>query len=141
MTKPLLSARRLLTLTRVSAREPVQQPDAIYADQKWDPGGGRIFIRDNHLYGAVVASTNGVDDGPGDESRTDLDSHANMPVVGTGAHVLVDHNRTCEASPYSPDYEPMEVPLVDAAVRYDRDGRVYILLIQNALMFHHWITT
>jgi hypothetical protein len=27
----------------------------------------------------------------------------------------------------------MEVPLVDAAVRYDRDGRVYILLIQNAL--------
>jgi hypothetical protein len=27
----------------------------------------------------------------------------------------------------------MKVPLVDAAVRYDRDGRVYILLIQNAL--------
>jgi hypothetical protein len=27
----------------------------------------------------------------------------------------------------------MEAPLVDAAVRYDRDGRVYILLIQNAL--------
>jgi hypothetical protein len=27
----------------------------------------------------------------------------------------------------------MEVPLVDAAVRYDRDGRVYILLIRNAL--------
>jgi hypothetical protein len=27
----------------------------------------------------------------------------------------------------------MEVPLVDAAVRYGRDGRVYILLIQNAL--------
>jgi hypothetical protein len=36
-------------------------------------------------------------------------------------------------SPYSPDYEPMEVPLVDAAVRYDRDGGVCILLIQNAL--------
>jgi hypothetical protein len=27
----------------------------------------------------------------------------------------------------------MEVPLVDAAVRYDRDGRVHIRLIQNAL--------
>jgi hypothetical protein len=27
----------------------------------------------------------------------------------------------------------MEVSLVDAAVRYDRDGRVYILLIRNAL--------
>jgi hypothetical protein len=117
----------------VSAREPVPQPDANHADQKWDPGGDRIFIRDNHLYGAIVASLNGVGDGPGEESRADLDSHANMPVVGSGAQVLVDHNRTCEVSPYSPDYEPMEVPLVDAAVRYDHDGRVYILLIRNAL--------
>jgi hypothetical protein len=83
---------------------------------------------------------NGVGDGPGEESRTDLDSYANMPVVGSGAHVLVDHNRTCGVSPYSSDYEPMQVPLVDASVRYDRDGRVYILLIRNAL-FHHWITT
>ena len=59
----------------------------------------------------------------------------NMPVVGSGALVLVDHLRTCEVSPYCPDYEPMKVPLVDAAVRYDCpfDGRVYILLIQNAL--------
>jgi hypothetical protein len=60
---------------------------------------------DNHLYGAIVASMNGAGDGPGDNSRTDLDSHANMPVVGSGAHVLVDHNRTCEVSPYSPTYE------------------------------------
>jgi hypothetical protein len=74
---------------------------------------------------------NGVGDGPGEESRTDLDSYANVPVVGSGAHVLVDRNRTCEASPYSPDIEPVEVPLVDAAVRYDRDGRVYILLIPS----------
>jgi hypothetical protein len=114
----------------MSSREPVPQPDA---DQNWDPGGGRIFIRDSHLYGAVLAFMNGADDGPGENSRTDLDSHANMPVVGSGAQVLVDRIRTCEVSPYSPDYEPMEVPLVDAAVRYDRNGKVYILLIQNAL--------
>jgi hypothetical protein len=76
---------------------------------------------------------NSVGGGPGEESRTDLDIHANMPVVGSGAHFLVDHNRTGEVSPYSPDYEPMEGPLVDAAVRYDSDGRVYILLIRNAL--------
>jgi hypothetical protein len=117
----------------VTAREPVPPPDANHADQNWDPGGDRIFIRNNHLYGAIVASMDGVDDGPGEESRTDLDSHANIPVVSSGAHVLVDHNKTCEVSPYSPDYEPMQVPLVDAAVRYDRDGRVYILLIRNAL--------
>jgi hypothetical protein len=41
--------------------------------------------------------------------------------------------RTCEVSPYSTDYEPMEVPLVDTAVKYDQYGRVYIMLIQNAL--------
>jgi hypothetical protein len=76
---------------------------------------------------------NAFGDGHGEESRTDMDSHANMPVVGSGAHVLVDHNRTCEVSPYSADDEPMEVPLVGAVVRYDSDGRVYILLIRNAL--------
>ena len=99
----------------------------------FDPGGGRIPIRDNHLYETIMATMIG--DGDGTFSRTDLDSHANMPVVGRGALVLVEHNRTCEVSPYSPDYEPKKVPLVDAAVRYDCpfDGRVYILLIQNAL--------
>jgi hypothetical protein len=51
---------------------------------------------------------NGVGDGHREEPRTDLDSHANMPAVGSGVHVLVDNNRTCEVSPYSPDYEPME---------------------------------
>jgi hypothetical protein len=92
-----------------------------------------IFLSEDIVYGAIVAYVNGGSDGHGEESRTDLDSHANMPAVGSGAHVLVDHNTTCEVSPYSPDYEPMEVPLVDAAVRYDRDGRVYILLIRHAL--------
>jgi hypothetical protein len=93
------SLERRGTLASVSAREPVPQQHANHTDQNWDPGGGRIFIRDDHLYGAVVASMHGVDDGPGHESRTDLDSHANMPVVGTGAHVLVDHNLTCAATP------------------------------------------
>jgi hypothetical protein len=108
----------------------VPQPDANHANQNWDPGGGRIFIRDNYLYAAIVAAMNGVGDGPGDETRTDMDSHANVPVLGSDAH-----NSTCEISPYSPDYESMKVPLVNAAVRYHRpfDGRMYILLIQNAL--------
>jgi hypothetical protein len=75
------SLERRGTLTSVSAKEPVPQPDTNYTDQNWDPGGHRIFIRDNHLYGAVVASMNGVGDGHGDDSRADLDSHVNMPVV------------------------------------------------------------
>jgi hypothetical protein len=121
------SLERSGTMTSVSARQRVPLPDANHTDQNWDLGRGRILSEDT-VYGAVVACGC-----HGKESRTDLDSHANMPVVGSGVHVLVDHNRTCEVNPYTPDYQPMEVPLVDAAVRYDRDGRKYILLIQNAL--------
>jgi hypothetical protein len=46
-----------------------------------------------------VSSMEDVDDGPQDESRTDLDSHTNMPVVGGGAHVFVEHDKTCEVTP------------------------------------------
>jgi hypothetical protein len=80
----------------------------------FDPGGSRIPIRDNHLYETIMSTMIGDGDGP--FSRTDLDSHVNMPVFRQGALVLVKHNRTCEVSPYSPDYEPRKVPLVDAAV-------------------------
>ena len=69
------------------------------------------------------------------ESRTDLDSHANMPMIGAGALVIAKTGKTCEVSPYTPDYPPMKVPLVDAMVKYESpfDGRVFILLIKNAL--------
>lgn len=106
--------------------------------QHWDPGGN-IIIQNNHMYSvistAIERTSMDTDDCNENESRTDLDSHANMPVVGRGAFVLAEHNRTCEVSPYTPDYEPMTVQLVDASVRYDSpfDGKVYILVIRNAL--------
>jgi hypothetical protein len=43
----------------------VAQPDANHDNQNWDPGGGRMFIRDNHLYEAIVAVVNDVGDDPG----------------------------------------------------------------------------
>ena len=100
-----------------------------------DPGGDHV-IRNNHLYFIIAAAVEQMEtDSPGPELRTDLDSHANMPVVGKGAFILAELGRSCEVSPYTPDYEPMRVPLVDAAVRYDSpfDGKVYILVIKNAL--------
>jgi hypothetical protein len=124
------SFERRGVITTVSSRESRPEPDT---NLMFDPGGGRIPIRDRHLYETIMATMIG--DGDGTFSRTDLDSHANMPVVGRGALVLVEHNRTCEVSTYSPDYEPRKVPLADTAVGYDCpfDGRVCILLIQNAL--------
>ena len=89
-----------------------------------------------HLYSLIVASYQAEDESvPRKESRTDLDSHANMPVVGSEAYILADLGKSRDVYPYTPDYEPMKVQMVDAAVRYDSpfDGRVYILVIRNAL--------
>ena len=70
-----------------------------------------------------------------EESRTELDSHANMPVVGKNAVVLVETGRTCDVSAFTPDYEPMEVKIVDAAIQYECpfQGTVCILVIWNCL--------
>ena len=112
-------------------------------NREWDPGGapwlvatrldGTIDIRDDHLHAVISAAieSNGTDEG----SRTELDSHANMPVVGKNAYIVADLGKTVSVNPFTPDYDAMEVPLVDAAVRYDSpfDGRSYILVIRNAL--------
>jgi hypothetical protein len=88
----------------------------------------------SHLYFLIVASSN-KEALPETESRTDLDSHANMPVVGSEAHILADLGKIRGVYPYTPDYKPTQVQMVDAAVRYESpfDGKVYILVIRNAL--------
>jgi hypothetical protein len=42
-----------------------------------------------------------------EDSRTELDSHANMPVV-----------RTADVKVYTPDYDSMQIRIVHAAVKY-----------------------
>jgi hypothetical protein len=55
-----------------------------------------------------------------------------MPVVGSEAYILADLGKTLDVYPYTPDYKPMKVKMVDAAVRYESpfDGKVYILVIR-----------
>jgi hypothetical protein len=71
-----------------------------------------------------------------EQSRTELDSHANMPVVGSNSYVISDTGRIADVNPFTPDYESMQIPIVDAAVKYDCpfDGQTYILVIRNALL-------
>ena len=52
------------------------------------------------------------------ESRMELDSHANMPVVGNHAYILSDTGRTADVNAYNPQYEAMVIPIVDAAVQF-----------------------
>ena len=69
------------------------------------------------------------------ESRMELDSHANMPVVGKHAYILSDTGCTADVKSYNPQYEAMVIPIVDAAIQYDcpYTGENYILVIRNAL--------
>ena len=69
------------------------------------------------------------------KSRTELDSHANMPVVRREALIVEQSGKTVEVSPFTPDYKPIKVKVVNAMVQYDSplDGREYMLVIRNAL--------
>ena len=69
-------------------------------------------------------------------SRSELDSHANMIVVGYNSYIISYSGRTADVSPFSPDYDALQkVPIVDVALAYDcpYSGKLYILLVRNAL--------
>ena len=69
------------------------------------------------------------------ESCTELDSHVNMPVVGKHAYIIAKTGKKADVSPFTPDYQPLMVPLVDAMVWYDNpyNRKSYILVLRNAL--------
>ena len=67
---------------------------------------------------------------------TELDSHADSPVVGQGARVLEHTGRTVRVSGFSGELgSALTVPVVHAAVAYDCEitGKTHILVIHNAL--------
>ncbi len=122
------------------------QPD----NQTWDPG--KIHTEEekrNKLFEinvsediysmismSMVSAVDGSEEnGMEEDSRTELDSHANMPVVGRNAYIISDTGRLADVNPFTSDYDSMTIPIVDAAVSHQcpYDGRLYILLIRNAL--------
>ena len=127
------------------------QPD--HFSETWDPGGKlgdeQVQISSyvqrtisSAYVGAAIINDDVMEDGVPDGSimannvsRTELDSHANMPVVGKNCYVLAETGKSADVSPYTPDYDAMKVPIVDAAVRYDCKftGQSYALVIRNAL--------
>ena len=103
-------------------------------EELWDPGGDPqrtrlINIALSSPLHALLSTTNtcdresdeSSDDNEDEESmsRTDLDSHANMAVVGRHAYILSDTGRTADVNPFTPDYESMQVPIIDAAMQYE----------------------
>lgn len=49
-------------------------------------------------------------------SRTELDTHANMPVVGKHVLAIEDLGITVDVTPFTPDYPAMQAKMVDAAI-------------------------
>ena len=70
------------------------------------------------------------------DTKLELDSHANMAVVGRHAFIISKTGRTTQVNPFSPDYEALKnVPIVDAALAYEcpYSDQTYILVIRNCL--------
>ena len=99
----------------------------LQPDEPFDRGKE---MRSTHLYHKIVASME-VDVEMDGESRTELDSHANMPVGGKEALIVEQSGKTVEVSPFTPDYKPIKVEVVNAVVQYDSplDGKEYMLVI------------
>ena len=70
-----------------------------------------------------------------ESSRTELESHANMPVIGKNAYILSNIGETVDVAPFTPDYELIRVELVGAALNYDCPYSVdsKILIIRRGL--------
>ena len=69
-------------------------------------------------------------------SRTELDSHANMCVLGKNCCVLQRSGCHAQVSRFSPDLDDLQcAPIVDACIAYDDpySGKVFLLVVYNAL--------
>ena len=125
-----------------SLRGGILQPDN---NKPWDPGEEHECCQQcqksvvpNRCFAVVAAASLDNDEEMQDmdgEHRTELDSHANMPVVGRHSYIINKSGKKVDVSPFTPQYKSMQAELVDAIVRYDCPyaGKPYLLVIQNAL--------
>ena len=107
----------------------------------WDPG--RCTCIPNRIFAAIAAAaaiTDNKDEMSIDgeklgSTRTELDSHANMPVVGRHAYIINYSGQKVDVRPFTPQYKSMEAELVDTALLYEclYEGKSHILVIQNAI--------
>ena len=104
----------------------------------WDPGGegGRSPLVPNEHVCSVVCSALENEEKDGVAGNVELDSHANMVVLGKYCHIIRWTGKNVEVQPFSPDYQALQqVPVVDAAVMYvcPRSGKEHLLVVRNAL--------
>jgi hypothetical protein len=100
-----------------------------------EPGS---MVPNAHISALIVASITDDEDDNEDmqlDSRTDLDSHANMFVASKPAYILADSGKTATVQAFSPVIIPIETRIVDCAFLYEYPytNKMYILVAYNAL--------
>jgi len=96
-----------------------------------------------HVYSFISCTINSADTMAIDEnvkatlgSRTELDSRANMVVIGNGAVILNHSGCFAQVSPFTPDYKALtEGPIINAVLLYKcpYTNDLYIMVFHNAL--------
>ena len=116
------------TLTTAEERDCKSELDENIV---WKPREATL-LQSNKIYSSIMGETKEAMD---ESSRTELDSHANMPVIGKNAYILSKIGETVDVAPFTPDYNPIRVELVDAALKYDcpYSGESKILIIRRGL--------
>ena len=83
---------------------------------------------------SATVSSSGESDGG--VSTTELDSHANMVVVGHQAHVFSHNNQFVNVQAFADEVKGLrDIPVDHAVIGYDcpYSGETYILVVKNAL--------
>ena len=70
-----------------------------------------------------------------DSSSLELDSHADSPVVGFKALIIITHDRKVRVNGFTPLLGSKKLDVVDASIAYDCEftGKVLIMIIRNGL--------
>ena len=89
----------------------------------------------NHHVSATIAATHATCDESIDP-KSELDSHANMVVLGRGCFVFEWSGKSCSVNPFTDTLGSVkDVPIVDAAIAYECPYTqiTYVLICRNAL--------
>ena len=67
--------------------------------------------------------------------KSELDSHANMAVVGRHGTVIADLEKNCRVNAFGPDCDTLTIPIKDMATKHvdPHSGEQHILVVRNAL--------
>ena len=89
---------------------------------------------------ATIATITTRDAGYNEDPSTELDSHANMFVLGSHAFIFESTNRTCHFHPFDPSLgTASKIPILDGTVVYEctNTGKIYVLILRNTLHMPH----